>query len=221
MLLNVAKHAWRDEDNKSIHYIMNDAERVFLNVEEDFLYSDLDVFLSDSTKQNQDIEAIKTLLQPAMQNGATLLEAAEILSSENLSQIKAKLSEIEDRRQQLMAQSQEAEIAQRQFENQIKQDANRIDEEDSIRKAETAINVEIIKAGAAKASMGTETQGVVDPVKLMEFQADLEKQKAEIRIKDEQNRETARKNKKAEDQKQQEIEIKRKQANRPVATKTK
>lgn len=220
MLLNVAKHAWRDGDNKSIHYIFNDAERVFLNIEEDFLYSDLDVFLGDTTKQNHDIEAIKTLLQPAMQNGATLLEAAEILSSENLSQIKNKLTEIENRKQQIMAQQQQAEQQAVQLDNQMKMEDLRIREEDSIRRAETAINVALIK-GAQDSSGDMDNNGMEDQSQLMDFQLRLEKQKEDIRLKDDQLKESIRKNKKAEDQKQQEIEIKRKQANKPSNTNTK
>ncbi len=212
MLLNVAKHAWKETPGKSIHYILNDAERVFLNVEDDFLYSDMDVFIGDNTKQNQDIEAIKTLLQPAMQNGATLLEAAEILSSENLSQIKLKLGEIEERRQMLQSQQAKMEQDAIQIENEIKMEELRLKEEDSIRKYETAVQVEMIKQSATGEDKNAD--GLADAIQ--DFQLKLEKQRDDARIKDEQLKETVRKNKKAEDQKQQEIEIKRKQANKPV-----
>jgi len=216
MLINVAKHAWREKPNMSIHYILNDAERVFLNVEDDFLYSDLDVFLSDSTKQNMDIESIKTLLQPAMQNGATLLEAAEILSSDNLSQIKLKLTEIEKRKEELMAQQAQAEQQQVQMEAQFKMEDLRIKEEDSIRRAETQIQVALL--GANSKDGDANNNGTLDQMDLMDFQLQLEKQKEEVKIKDAQVKETVRKNKKAEEQRQQEIEIKRKIANKPRTT---
>jgi hypothetical protein len=217
MLLNVAKHAWKETPNKAIHYILNDAERVFLTVEDDFLYSDMDVFIGDNTKQNQDIEAIKTLLQPAMQNGATLLEAAEILSSENLSQIKLKLGEIEERRQMLQSQQAKMEQDAIQIENEIKMEELRLKEEDSIRKYETAVQVEMIKQSATGDDKNED--GLADAIQ--DFQLKLEKQRDDARIKDEQLKETVRKNKKAEEQKQQEIEIKRKQANKPVVNNSK
>lgn len=219
MLLNVAKHAWSDSENPVLHYIMNDTERVFMSIEKDFIYADMDVFLGDNTKQNQDIEAIKTLLQPAMQNGATLLEAAEILSAENLSQIKLKLADIEKRKEEMMAQQAQAEQMQVQMEAQIKAEDLRIKEEDSIRRAETQIQVALI--GAASQGGDADNNGIEDQVQLSEFQLKLEKQKEDIRIKDDQNKEATRKNKKAEEQRQQEIEIKRKQANKPNATNTK
>jgi hypothetical protein len=215
MLLNVAKHVWKEHPNKSIHYVLNDSERIFLTVEDDFLYADMDVFVGDTTKQDRDIEAIKTLLQPAMQNGATLMEAAEILSSENLSQIKLKLGEIEERRQQLQSQQAKMESDAIQIENELKMEDLRLREEDSIRRSETMIQVEMIKQ-AATAGEDNNQDGVADS--MMDWQLKIEKQREDARIKDEQLKETVRKNKKAEDQKQQEIEIKRKQANRPVAS---
>lgn len=212
MLLDVAKHVWKENPGKSIHYIMNDAERVFLNVEEDFLYSDMDVFIGDNTKQNRDIEAIKTLLQPAMQNGATLLEAAEILSSDNLSQIKMKLAEIEERREAIMAQQAQKEQENIQIEMELKMEELRLKEEDSIRKAETVINVALINNMNSDSEGGSEDA----PESVQEYQLKLEKQREDIKLKENQLKETIRKNKKAEDQKQQEIEIKKKVANKPV-----
>jgi hypothetical protein len=215
MLLNVAKHAWKETPGKSIHYVLNDAERIFLNIEDDFLYSDLDIFVGDNTKQNRDIEAIKTLLQPAMQNGATLLEAAEILSTENLSQIKLKLQEIEERKQMLQSQQAKMESDQIQIENELKMEELRIKSEDSVRKAETLVQVELIKQAAASV---TETgEGGTSPETLADFQMKMDKQRKDAELKEDQLKEVVRKNKKAEDQKQQEIEIKRKQANRPVS----
>jgi hypothetical protein len=61
--------------------------------------------------------------------------------------------------------------------------------------------------------------GLADAIQ--DFQLKLEKQRDDARIKDEQLKETVRKNKKAEEQKQQEIEIKRKQANKPVVNNSK
>ena len=219
MLLNVAKHAWKEIPGKSIHYVLNDAERIFLNVEDDFLYADMDVFVGDNTKQNRDIEAIKTLLQPAMQNGATLLEAAEILSAENLSQIKLKLNDIEERKTQMMAQQAEAEQAAIQIENELKMEElrlkdeeNQLKERDSIRRSETMIQI---------ALLNKEGEGDGDGESIGEFQMKLEKQREDIQLKEDQLTETVRKNKKAEEQKQQEIEIKRKQANKPTSTNTK
>jgi len=44
-----------------------------------------------------------------MQNGASLLEAAEVLTNDNFNIIKQKLKEMQDRQDQVMQQQQEAE----------------------------------------------------------------------------------------------------------------
>lgn len=112
MLLNTAKAAWEQSGKKKLHYMFDDAERTFIDIVPEFYYSDMDVFVADSTKDNANIEALKTLIQPAMQNGASLLEAAEILTSDNLNQIKSKIKEIEENKQKMMEQQQQAESEQ-------------------------------------------------------------------------------------------------------------
>lgn len=71
--------------------MLDDVTRVFLNISEDFMYSDYDIFVTDSTKEIQNIEALRTLMQPAMQNGASLLDVAEIMTLDNMTAIRNKL----------------------------------------------------------------------------------------------------------------------------------
>ena len=97
-LLNAAKHAWRYSKKESLYYILDDMSRQFIDLNEDFLYSDFGVFLSDSSKEHQNIEVLKSLLQPAMQNGASLLDAAHILTSDNMNQIKKRLEDIDKKK---------------------------------------------------------------------------------------------------------------------------
>jgi len=217
MLLDVAKFAWGSKDSKKLHYMLNDSARMFLEVDTDFIYADLDVFLSDSTEESRNIESLRTLLQPAMQNGATLLEAAEIISADNFTMIKKKLDEVDKKREQMRAAQQEAEQQQAQMEMQIKQEEMRIDEEDSIRKAQTQIIVEQMKQA------GNQEEGPEDnSLDFAKLEAQIQKQKEDAEIKRKQVDEVVRKDKKGEMQRQQEIEIKRKQANKPApAAKTK
>lgn len=125
MLLNTAKGAWQGSGKKKLNYIFDDTERTFLDIEDNFYNEDFDIFVSDTTKDVQSIEALKQLIQPAMQNGATLLDAAEILTTDNLSALKSKLKDIEEARQQMtqQQQQQQAESEQRivQMQNEVKQ----------------------------------------------------------------------------------------------------
>lgn len=126
MLLDTAKHAWKD-NKTSIQYVLDDATRAFLTLSDDFFYEDIDIFVEDTTKNQQQIEALKNLMQPAMQNGASLLDIAEIITMDNVTMIRSKLEEIEQKR---MEQQQAMEQAQAEREQQMAQIQNEIKEEE-------------------------------------------------------------------------------------------
>jgi hypothetical protein len=121
MLLNTAKAVWKGK-RKYIEYVMDDATRSFCELNDDFFYEDMDIFVDESSKAQQEIETIRALYQPAMQNGASLKDIAEIMQLDNVTAIKAKLAEIEQQRmeQQQQLQQQEAEL-QQQLEQQKQQ----------------------------------------------------------------------------------------------------
>ena len=228
-LLNAAKHAWRNSDKKSLYYVLNDMSRQFIDINEDFLYSDFGVFLTDSSKEHQNIEVLKSLLQPAMQNGASLLDAAHILTSDNMNQIKRRLEDIDKKREQMIAQQQQAEQQMAQQTNEIQQqqmaaeatmqqEELRIKEEDSIRKAETQIAVAEI---SAQNSGGVTEQPAIMPEEIEMERAKINIQSKKVEqdsiIKQKQLAETVRKNLKDEELKAQEIAIRKKIANKPVS----
>lgn len=126
MLLDTTKHAWKD-NKTSIQYVLDDATRAFLTLSDDFFYEDMDIFVEDTTKNQQQIEALKNLMQPAMQNGASLLDIAEIITMDNVTMIRSKLEEIEQKR---MEQQQAMEQAQAEREQQMAQIQNEIKEEE-------------------------------------------------------------------------------------------
>ena len=126
MLLDTSKVAWKD-NKRCLHYILDDATRAFVSLSDDFFYEDMDIFVDDTTKNQQQVEALKQLMQPAMQNGASLLDIAEIITMDNISMIKSRLEEIEQKR---MEQQQAMEEAQAQREQQAIQMQNEIKEEE-------------------------------------------------------------------------------------------
>lgn len=125
MLLDSAKFAWKD-DKKYLNYIFDEGTRTFLQMDDNWSYEDFDIFVTDSTKESQAIEQLKSLVQPAMQNGASLLDAAEIFTSDNLSVIKSKLRDIENNRLEQQQAMQEQENQQQQqlveMQNQVKEE---------------------------------------------------------------------------------------------------
>lgn len=125
MLLDTSKVAWKD-NKRCLHYILDDATRAFITLSDEFFYEDMDVFVDDTTKNQQQVEALKQLMQPAMQNGASLLDIAEIITMDNVSMIKQRLEEIEQKR---MEQQQQMEQAQAEREMQMQQMQNEMEEE--------------------------------------------------------------------------------------------
>lgn len=176
MLLDTAKHAWKD-NKTSIQYVLDDATRAFLTLSDDFFYEDMDIFVEDTTKNQQQIEALKNLMQPAMQNGASLLDIAEIITMDNVTMIKNKLEEIEQKR---MEQQQQMEQAQAEREQQLVQMQNEVKEEELMLKeaeldlekykidtdASTKITVAQINAYRGSENMDQDMNGIPDPIEI-------------------------------------------------------
>lgn len=123
MLLNTAKGAWEETGKQKLQYIFDNGERVFLDITSKFYYEDMDVFVSDTSKDLENIQKLQQLIQPAMQNGASLLEAAEILTNDNFNIIKQKLKDMQTRQEQIQQQQQEAEAQQQQQLQQMQNEA--------------------------------------------------------------------------------------------------
>ena len=125
MLLDTAKGAWQASGKDKLQYIFDNGERAFINVTDKFYYEDMDVFVSDTSKDLENIQKLQQLIQPAMQNGASLLEAAEVLTNDNFNIIKQKLKDMQTRQEQQAQQQQQAQAEQEQklqeMQNQAKE----------------------------------------------------------------------------------------------------
>lgn len=177
MLLNTAKGAWEETGKQKLQYIFDNGERVFLDITPKFYYEDMDVFVSDTSKDLENIQKLQQLIQPAMQNGASLLEAAEILTNDNFNIIKQKLKDMQTRQEQIQQQQQEAEAQQQQqlqqMQNESKQqelmlqeaqmDLQRyqIDQDN-----QTKIAVAQINAYRGTEELDQDQNGIPDPVEI-------------------------------------------------------
>jgi hypothetical protein len=105
--------------------VFDNGERAFLDISPKFYYEDMDVFVSDTSKDMENIQKLQQLIQPAMQNGASLLEAAEVLTNDNFNMLKQKLQDMQTRQEQVMQQQQQAEQEQamqiQQMQNEMRE----------------------------------------------------------------------------------------------------
>lgn len=183
MLLNTSKAAWKDS-KKYLNYILDDATRAFVQLSDNFFYEDMDIFVDDSTKNQQYIDQLKQLLQPAMQNGASLLDIAEIITLDNMNMIKNRLEEIEQKRMEQMQQQQQAE---QQAQQQMAEQQNQLKEEElMLKEAEldlekykvdqdrykaeqdnaTKITVAQINSYRGAENMDQDMNGIPDPIEI-------------------------------------------------------
>ena len=137
----------------------------------------MDIFVTDTSKDIENISKLQQLIQPAMQNGATLLEAAEILTNDNFNIIKQKLKDMQTRQDQQMQQQQQAEAQQQQQlqqmqnemqEKQLMLDEARLDldrykiDQDNLTKITTAE----ISAYRGSQEMDADQNGIPDPMEI-------------------------------------------------------
>lgn len=211
-LLNCAKIAWSRSNKKKLYYIMDDSNRAFIDLNDEFLYSDFGVFVTDSTRENNNIELLRQLLQPAMQSGATLLDAAYILTANNMTMIKSKLKDVEARRQDAERREQEAQAAMTQQAAQFQQDQLRLNEEDSIRKAETSIQVALIQAQSKQGDESSPEQP--SDIDYSRLELDREKMQKDYELKKSKLEEDKRKNRTTEELKDKQIRVQSSRTNK-------
>lgn len=165
MLLNTAKEAWRASGRTHLQYIYDDNARNFLTLSDNFFYEDMDVFVTDSSKAHTDLEMIKSLYQPAMQNGASLLDIAEIVTLDNVSEIKVKLKEIEKKNMEMQQQMQQAEQEAQERLIQLETEA---------KQQEYAIREQELMLDKYKIDADNQTRIVVAEINAYRFQSDLD-----------------------------------------------
>ena len=177
MLLNTAKGAWEETGKKKLSYVFDNGERAFLDIADKFYYEDMDVFVSDTSKDLENIQKLQQLIQPAMQNGASLLEAAEILTTDNFNILKQKLKDMQTRQEQVVQQQQEAEAQQaqqlQQMQNEMREQELMLEEAkmDLERYKIDTDNQTKIAVAEISAYRGTEDKdvdmnGISDPVEI-------------------------------------------------------
>ena len=177
MLLNTAKGAWAQTGKKKLSYIFDNGERAYIDIADKFYYEDMDVFVTDTSKDMENIQKLQQLIQPAMQNGASLLEAAEILTNDNFNIIKQKLQEMQERQEQIQQQAQEAEQQQaiqlQQMQNEQREQELMLEEAkmDLERYRIDADNQTKIAVAEISAYRGTEEKdannnGIPDPMEI-------------------------------------------------------
>lgn len=123
MILDITQYIELQKPDSTLNYLNNELEAVFLRVSREDLLRDLQVYVTSYAEDRDTIEKLRSLMQPAMQNGADLADIADMLTAESERGLREILKKLQQRNQQMNQQKnqieqQKLEQAQQQFEIQ-------------------------------------------------------------------------------------------------------
>ena len=120
-LIDYSQTAWIN--GKKSMYVMPDGTQQYLDIDEDFTHAEIGVFVSDSSKEVEKLDNIKSLGSVALEQGTPLSAIAAMLETESFIEMKEKIKEAE-------ALNQQMEESQREFEEQMQERAEMSKQED-------------------------------------------------------------------------------------------
>lgn len=230
--LETAKYAWKGK-SKKLQYITDDSSQMILNIDgEQFNECEYGLQITTQASTQELINAMKSLAQAGLQNGMiTYSQLLDIYSTDSISSIRRKIEKSENdkyqrdqkanedkkqmQEQQLIAQGKEAD-KQRDFtrEQWDREDAN-------VEKTlENKLEVERLRQENEQSSSfkkEDDTSNDISTLESLRLQAD--KIHKDYMLKLASHNETVRSNKVGESQKDEEIKIKKKVANKPATGK--
>ena len=138
-LIDHSKIAWID--GKKSQYILHDGLSEIDIDGPEHMNSEYGVFVSGDGRDVEKIDLIRQLVQPMIQNGASMKTVAEIINSDSFAEISAKIKEAERKAQELQKAQQEAaqQAAQAEREFEIMKE----DREDARVAAKNATDIEV------------------------------------------------------------------------------
>lgn len=172
-VVEVASKIWKD--NKKVPYLLDDLSRDILELTPDtFANSDIGVFITDSSKDNEIFQYMRQLAQPMMQNGAKISDVISLLQATSVEAYKREIKKLEAVRDQMAAQQQQSELqAQQQLEElkaKAKQDEFQHDWEMQERKYEHEKELKAMDVYKMQKDLDVDKNGIPDPIEAAELQ---------------------------------------------------
>lgn len=181
-LLEVAKFAW--QDGRQIQYVTDDMTSAYINLAAgDLEYSDLGIYMTDSSEDTENMNTLKHLAQASLNSGAPMSMVAEMITSNSPATIVNKIKTIEAQKEQIQQAAQQAERQKEeqllQIKLQAEENTNRIIEEDSIRKSNTQLEMKLIDAEMKEKEIQAKISMQVPEAPNYDYQLDMERMNIE------------------------------------------
>ena len=168
-LVDYSKEAWIN--GKKAMYVMADGVTEFLDLESmEHMESEYGIFVSDSGKDQDKLDAIKQLSQSMIQNGVPASTIAEMFDAESFTDIKGKISSAEKSLQELEQSQQQAEQEMQQAQLQQLQAESENENMNKEKDRETDIEIAMIRA----------------KVEMLKLDAQVDKQAGDLNVKERQ-----------------------------------
>jgi len=109
-MLDICKYVEENKPESIISHVTNDMENIYLKVSGDELRTkNLMLFITNSGKDLQIFNELRSLAQPALQNGADFLDIINLFSTDSRAEIKNIFQKLKDERQAREQQAQQLE----------------------------------------------------------------------------------------------------------------
>lgn len=123
--LNIMQWTELKKPASTLNYLNSELDNVFFSINRAELLRNLNVNVTSAKEDKDLVDSLKQLMQPAMQNGADLVEMAEIMSANTENKLKdilAKIKEEKEKREQQIQEIEQQKLKQQQdqFEAQQK-----------------------------------------------------------------------------------------------------
>lgn len=123
-LLDAAQYIESQKPTSTISYITPEGTSAFLQVAGHETLGDLKVFATNRQKDQEAFQALKSLAQAALQNGASLYDIAELYTTDSIRKTKFVFKQLKEKQDQIVAQQQQIEqqqlqMQQEQFQAQV------------------------------------------------------------------------------------------------------
>lgn len=190
-LLDTAKQLYSKSNSINLNFILDDMSKVFLKFNgEDFAAQEYDLFVSNSSDDQEIRELIKQLSHAAVQNGESMLLPIKILRSDSISDMAKKLEIAEQERQQREQDSQDKQL---QTQERISQ-AQLADKEKDRELKYYEIDKKYEEALMVASMRNGERVPEDNSIEVEKLTLDKKKQQDETQLKKEQLQETKRHN---------------------------
>ncbi len=179
-LLEAAKVAWKD--GKKGQYVLDDLSRVFFNVDGDqFADAEFGVFISNSSKDQANLDMLKQLAQAALQAGTvTLSDIARIISTDSIAKVKQELDtadkRTQERQKQLADQNNKAMIDAENIRKQVADDNRQVLTDNNIRDNDTRLTIAELGKGAQTDTGSTDALELQNEFAIEREKLNLERQ---------------------------------------------